>query len=85
MNQNASTMAFLLRDFTRMNPLMLLRSKGSEDLQDFLDEVYQILYVMRVDSPNEKTELSAYQLKDVAQTLYTQWRENRDLSADHIS
>ena len=66
-NQNVSTMASHLRDFTRMNTQMFFDSKVNENHYDFLDEVYKILYGMGVSS-NEKAELVAYQLKDVAQT-----------------
>ena len=83
-NQNASTMAFHLIDFTRMNPLMFFGSKVNEDPHDFLDEVYNILYAIRV-SLNEKAELSAYQLKDVAQILYIQRKENKAFKAGPIS
>ena len=52
-------MATRLRDFTRMNPLMYFGSKVDEDPQDFLDEVYKILFAMGV-STTEKVELAAY-------------------------
>ena len=71
MPHHASTMASRLREFTRMNPPMFFGSR-----EDFLDEVYTILYAMGVTSI-EKADLVAYQLKDVAQTWYTQWRDNR--------
>ena len=64
MPQYASTMASCLRNFTTMNPPMFFGSKADKDHQDFLDEVYKILYVMRVTSI-EKAELTAYQIKDV--------------------
>ena len=48
--QHANTMASHLRDFTRMNPLMFFGSRSDEDPQDFLDEVYKILYVVGVTS-----------------------------------
>ena len=66
-NQNASTTASHLWDFTRMNSPMLFGSKINEDPQKFLDEVYKIFYVMG-SSSNENAELAAYRLKDVAQT-----------------
>ena len=55
---------------------MFLRSKADQDPQYFLDEVYKILFAMGV-SPNKKSELEAYQLNYVAQTLYTQQRDNK--------
>ena len=54
-----------------MNRLMFYESKVNEYPQDFLDEVYKILYVMGVSS-NEKVELASSQLKDVAPTWYAQ-------------
>ena len=36
-------------------------------------------------SSNEKAELAAYQLKDVAQTWYTQWKDNTTLIEGPIS
>lgn len=67
MNRNASTLGSRLRDFTSMNPAIVFGSKVNEYTQDFLDKVYTILYSMVVCS-NEKAELAAYLLKDVAQT-----------------
>ena len=46
-----------------------MMSKVDEDPQEFLDEVYKVLYVMGVSS-SEKAELDSYQLKDVFQTWY---------------
>ena len=80
----ASTMASCLRDLTRMNPPMLFGSKVNEYPQEFLDEVYKIVYAMGVSS-NEKIELVAYQPKNVAQTWYSQWRGYRSLRAGPIS
>ena len=34
---------------------------------------------------NKKDELASYQIKDVSQTWYTQWRDNRALSAGPIT
>ncbi|TMX03168.1 hypothetical protein EJD97_017896 [Solanum chilense] len=73
--QYANNMASHLRDFTRLNPPMLFRSKSDEDPQYFLDEIYKIIYAVGVTSI-EKAKLAAYQLKDVAQTWYVQWRDN---------
>ncbi|XP_069151788.1 uncharacterized protein [Solanum lycopersicum] len=36
-------------------------------------------------STSEKVELTTYQLKDVAQTLYVQWRENRPLRGGSVT
>ncbi|XP_015078422.1 uncharacterized protein LOC107022276 [Solanum pennellii] len=60
-------MASRLSDYTRMNPPTFFRFKVNEYPQDFLDEVYQILYAMAVSS-NEKDDLAIYKLKDVVKT-----------------
>ncbi|XP_069152739.1 uncharacterized protein [Solanum lycopersicum] len=70
------TMKYRLRDFVRMTPHIFLISKVNEDLQEFLDGVYKLLSAMGVTS-REKAELASYQLRDVAQIWYTQWKDNR--------
>ena len=55
---------------------MYFGSNGDEDPQNFLDEVYIILFSMGV-STTEKAELAAYQLNDVAQTWYNQWKDSK--------
>lgn len=50
-----------------MNPPTFYGSNIDEDPQEFIDEVYKILYAIGVSS-SEKAELATYQLKDVAQT-----------------
>ena len=47
-HQQVTTMASNLRDFTRMNPPTFYGSKVDEDPQEFLDEVYEVLYSMGV-------------------------------------
>ena len=69
-------MASRLRDFTRMNPPMFYMSKVDEGLHYFLDEVYKTLFPVGVTA-GENPELATYQLKDVSQTSYIQWRDNR--------
>ncbi|XP_069147994.1 uncharacterized protein [Solanum lycopersicum] len=71
-NLHASTMTSRLRDITRMNPPMYNGSKVSEAPQEFVDKVHKILCAMGVDE-EAKAELSAYQLKDVAQVWYQMW------------
>lgn len=44
----ASTMAYRLRDITRMNPPTFYGSRADEYPNDFLDEVYKILFSMGV-------------------------------------
>ena len=47
-NPHVGTMASCLRYFTRMNPPTFYGSKFEEDPQEFIDEIYRILYA-RVD------------------------------------
>ena len=67
--QQITTMASCLRDFSRINPPNFYGSKVDENPQEFIDEVYKILYAMGVSS-SEKVELAKYQLKDMDQTWY---------------
>ena len=64
-NLKSSSTASRIRDFTRMNPPRLFGSKMEEDLQWFIDEVLKVLDSMGFSS-QEKAELAAYQVKDVA-------------------
>ena len=61
-----------LRDFTRINPPIVTRSKTFEYPQGFVDEVHKILVAMGA-TYTEKAKLSSYQLKDVAQTWCKMW------------
>ena len=76
MNPYANTIASRNRDFTRMNPLTFYSSKVEEDSQGFIDEVFKVIDCMG-GSYQEKAELAAYQLKDVAQVWYEQWKDER--------
>ena len=67
-------MADRLRDFMRMIPLIFIRSKTSEDPQEFVDEVLNIFAAVgAIDTM--KAELDSYQLKDVAQTWCKMWQD----------
>lgn len=61
--QNSSTTASHLRDFTRMNPHMLYRSKVNELPQILHYEFFKIHYSISL-TPNEKAGLGFYQFKD---------------------
>ena len=52
--------------------------------QEFIDETYKILYAMRFTT-SEKAELDTNQLKNMAQTRYIQWRDNRPLRAGPVT
>ncbi|TMW97867.1 hypothetical protein EJD97_004878 [Solanum chilense] len=45
-NQHVVTMAYHLSDFTRMNSPTFYGSKVEKDPQDFIDEIYNILYAI---------------------------------------
>ena len=66
-----------------MNPPTFLVSKVGEDPQAFLNEVYKIFHAMGVTS-RKKTQLVLYQLKEVAQVWFTQYKENRLVESDPI-
>ena len=56
-HHQVSAMVSHLRDFTSMNLTTFNGSKVDEDPQEFLDEVYNVLYSMGVSS-SEKAELA---------------------------
>ena len=47
-----------------VNPPTFYRSKVYEDLEEFIDDVYKLIYAMGVSSI-EKAELATYKTKDV--------------------
>ncbi|XP_049348224.1 uncharacterized protein LOC125812798 [Solanum verrucosum] len=66
-----------------MNLPTFYGSKVDEDPQNFIDEVFRYLDAMGV-TPREKADLASYQLKDVAQVWFEQWRDERPIGADPI-
>jgi len=75
--------AFRVREFLRMNPPEFYRSKVEKDQFGFIEDVYKALVIMGVSSI-EKKELSSYQLKDVTQIWYEQWKDSRLIGAGPI-
>ncbi|KAH0650427.1 hypothetical protein KY284_030339 [Solanum tuberosum] len=66
-----------------MNPPEFNGSKVEDDPNGFIDKVYKTLAIMGVTF-REKAELAAYQLKDVAQIWYEQWKDSRPVGAGPI-
>ena len=71
-------MADRLRDITRINPPIFIRSKTLDYPQEFVDEVHKILVPMG-DTDTKKEEFDSYNLKDVAQTWCNMWNDSRVL------
>ena len=61
-----------------------LWAQDEEDAQEFNDEFYEILYSMG-STTCEKAKLDTYQLKDVAQAWYVQWRDNMTLRGGTVT
>ena len=61
-----------------MNPPTFHGIMMDVDPQGFIDEAFKVVDAMGV-TPREKAELAAYQLKDVAQVRFEQWRVERPL------
>jgi len=55
-------------------------SKMEEDPQEFIDEVSKVLDFVGVTQV-EKAKLVAYQLKDVDQMWFSQWKEARPVES----
>ncbi|TMX04375.1 hypothetical protein EJD97_009111 [Solanum chilense] len=83
-NPIASTTTSRIRDFTRMNTPTFFVSKVEENPQGFIDEVFKVLDSMGV-THQEKEELTAYQLKDVDQIWYEQWKDERPVREGWIT
>ena len=67
-----------------MNPPTCYGSRVNEDSQEFVDEVYKILFAMGF-SKFGKAELETFQIKYVSQTWYVQWRDNRPLRGGPVT
>ncbi|TMX03309.1 hypothetical protein EJD97_017135 [Solanum chilense] len=75
--QNESTMAFRLRDFTRMKHSMFFGSKVNEGPQYFIDEVYKILNAMGDDMTRFVMGVSEDLVKECCSTIL---HDNMDIS-----
>ena len=70
-HKQVTTMDSRLREFSQINPPTFYGSKVYEYPQEFMDEVYMMLYDMGMSS-SEQAKFGTYQLKDVVQTWYMQ-------------
>ena len=77
-------MASSLRGFTRMNPFTFYGSKVDKYPKEFIDKISKILLSMGLYT-SEKVEFGTYQLKDVAQAWYVQWRYNMSLRGGQLT
>lgn len=66
-----------------MNPPTFNDTKVYEDPKVFIDEVLKVLDAIRVTF-REKVELGTYQLRDVAQVQFVQWRDERLIRAGPV-
>ncbi len=73
-----------IREFLGMNPPSFMGLSTTEDLENFIKELKKIFDVMYV-ADTERVELATYQLKDVAQVWFTQWKSNRPVGAGPIN
>ena len=62
----------------RISPPTFNRTKGDEDPQSSINEIFKVVDDMGV-TPKERAELSAYQLKDAVQVWFEKLREERPL------
>ena len=67
----------------RMNPPTFHGTKVDEDPQGFIDEVFKVVDSMGVNY-RAKVKLVAYQLKDVDQVWFKQWRDERTIREDPV-
>lgn len=82
-NAIASTRASRVWYFMRMNPSTFHRNKVDKYPHVLIDEVFKVVDAMEVTS-REKVELAAYQLKNVTQVWFEQWRDAKHIRADPI-
>ena len=57
-----------------MNTPIFHGTKVDKDTQGFINEVFKVMDAIGV-TPREKADRTAYQLKNVAQVQFKQWRD----------
>ena len=67
-----------------MNPHTFYGYKVEIDPQEVINEVYKRLLAVGLLTL-EKDKLATYQLKDVAQAWFVQWRDNRPLIGNPLT
>ena len=65
-----------------MNTLSFTCLNTTDDLENLVEELKKVFYVMHVIDA-QRVELDAYQLKNVARTLFNHWKEGKDEDAPH--
>ncbi|XP_049368383.1 uncharacterized protein LOC125833277 [Solanum verrucosum] len=82
-NPNVGTTTSRVRDLIRMNPREFYGSKVEENPSRLIDELYKVLAIIGV-TLEKKAELAAYQLKDVTQVWYDQWKGERPIKVEPV-
>lgn len=67
-----------------MNPPSFSGLSTTEDLENIVEELRKVFNDMHVVGA-ERVGLPAYQLKNVARTLFNKWTEGRDEDPPHSS
>ena len=66
------------------NPPTFYGSKIEKSPQELIDEINKIINLMGLTT-SKKAELATYQLNNVSQTWYVQWRDNMPLRGGHVT
>ena len=66
-----------------INPPTFQETKVDVDAQEFIDEVFKVVYTMEVTS-REKAEGVVYQVKEVAQVWLDKWRDERHVRSGPV-
>lgn len=83
-NLNTSTTALSIRDITTMIPILSMVLRRRRTHKGSVMKTSKFFDAMGVSS-QEKAELDAYQLKDVAQVWFKKWKDERSAREDQIN
>ncbi|XP_070006116.1 uncharacterized protein [Nicotiana sylvestris] len=76
-SQQGDSTSSMVNRFLQLDPPMFTGANTEEDPQDFIDEMYKTLRVMRA-TDMEGVELAAYHLKGVAYSWFELWEDYRE-------